>query len=270
MSIKAGVSTACLYPQMLEEALAELLGSGIKTTEIFVNTHSEVLPDFTGMLKGILAENGAECTAYHPFTCPMEPMMMFSGYRRRLRDMLEYHRYYFEAMNRLGSEIFILHGNLNAAAVEENQYFEVFNELSDAAAEYGITVAQENVARCQSRSLGFMKNMLDSLGSKARFVLDIKQAVRSDEDPFEIVRTLGSSIVHVHMSDNTPGEDCLVPGTGDFDIRGFLKLLDSIGYEGAVMTELYRKNFKTVDELSRSYRYVENIIKEIERERTVQ
>lgn len=264
--MKAGISTACLYPQLLEKALEELMDNGVKTTEIFVNTHSETVSGFTDMMADIINKHGAECTAYHPFTCPIEPMMLFSGYGRRVDDMLEYHKNYYEAMNRLGCSIFILHGNMNVVSVDENAYFDVFSRISDSASGYGITVAQENVARCQSHSLEFMKHMAEQLGDKARFVLDIKQALRSDEDPFEIVRTLGSHIVHVHMSDNSDNQDCLVPGTGTFDIYGLLKLLHSKGFDGAVMTELYRKNFTDVSELTESCRYVENIIKTIESE----
>ena len=266
--MKAGISTACLYPELIENALSGLMDNGITVTELFVNTHSEIIPEFTDMLSDILRRNNAECAAYHPFTCPIEPMMMFSGYSRRLDDMLEYHRYYFDAMNRLGCRIFVLHGNMNAVAVPEESYFEVFERFSDFADGYGITVAQENVARCQSHSLEFMKHMKEQLGKRARFVLDIKQAVRSDENPFEIAEALGDSIVHVHMSDNCAGEDCLIPGKGTFDIYGFLKLLFSKGFDGAVMTELYRKNYSTVSELAESCRYVEKIINQVESERT--
>lgn len=267
--MKAGISTACLYPDILEEALYSLLDNGVRTTEIFVNTHSEVVPEFTDMLAGMLSEYDALCAAYHPYTCPIEPMMLFSGYSRRVKDMLEYHRYYFDAMNRLGSDIFILHGNMNVVAVEESFYFEIFSQLADEAAKFGITVAQENVARCQSHSLDFMRSMSEQLGSKARFVLDIKQAVRSEEDPFKVAEVLGNRIIHVHMSDNNSSADCLVPGTGTFDIYGFLRFLDSRGFDGTVMTELYRKNFQDVYELAESYRYIESIINKIEKERNI-
>lgn len=265
--MKAGISTACLYPELLENALFELVKAGIRTTELFVNTHSEVVPEFTDMLSGIMCGYGASCVAYHPYTCPIEPMMFFSGYSRRVNDMLEYHRYYFDAMNRLGAKIFILHGNMNVVAVPENFYFEIFSQLAEKAAEFGITVAQENVARCQSHSLDFMRSMAAQLGDKAKFVLDIKQALRSGEDPFEIAEVLGDRIIHVHMSDNNEKEDCLVPGSGTFDIYGFLKLLSSKGFDGAVMTELYRKNFRDVSELADSFVYMENIINKIEKER---
>ena len=37
-------------------------------------------------------------------------------------------------MNRLGARIFVLHGNMNVVAVNEDFYFEIFSELADAAA----------------------------------------------------------------------------------------------------------------------------------------
>lgn len=261
--MKAGISTACLYPEMLETALSQLMKTGIKNTEIFVNTHSEVLPDFTDSLVSMITENGAVCTAYHPFTCPMEPMMLFSGYERRITDFLEYHKYYFEAMNRLNTDIFVLHGNMHVISVSEEFYFEIFVRLAEAAEKFGITVAQENVARCQSRSLAFLESMSRALGDKARFVLDIKQAVRSGEDPMQMADVLGNRIIHIHMSDHDSDHDCLLPGKGTFDIKGFLTKMKEKGFKGSVMTELYRSNFENITELADSFKHLENIIKTI-------
>ena len=41
-----GVSTACLYPEPLEEALYSLAVNGVSNVEIFVNTHSELKKSF--------------------------------------------------------------------------------------------------------------------------------------------------------------------------------------------------------------------------------
>lgn len=265
--MKAGVSTACLYPELIEDALCDILEHNITNTELFVNTHSEIIPEFTEKLAGILTSYSAVCSAYHPFTCPIEPMMLFSGYERRVKDMLEYHKFYFDAMNRLGTDIFILHGNLDVIAVPEDFYFDIFSRLSETAEKFGITVAQENVARCQSHSLHFMQSMLSALGEKAKFVLDIKQAVRSDEDPFEIARTLGNSIIHIHMSDHDEKNDCLLPGKGNFNIEKFLRLMAEKGFDGTVMTELYRSNFISTEELAEGFRYLDSIIKRIDKER---
>ena len=48
-----GVSTACLYPLETEKAFEYLAKNGIKNTEIFFNTDSELTPSFVSELKQI-------------------------------------------------------------------------------------------------------------------------------------------------------------------------------------------------------------------------
>ena len=57
---------------------------------------------------------------------------------------------------------------------------------------------------------------------------------------------------------------CASRGT---DIYGLLKELYLRGFDGAVITELYRNNFGSVSDLINSCRYIENIIKRIESEK---
>lgn len=40
--LRAGVSTACLYPRPVEEALYDLALAGVSCVEIFINSHSEL------------------------------------------------------------------------------------------------------------------------------------------------------------------------------------------------------------------------------------
>ncbi len=261
--MKAGVSTACLYPELLENALAQIADLGIKNTEIFINTHSELQPGFIDLLKNIISENDVSCCSVHPFTCPSEPMMFFSSYERRVDDIIDYYKYYFEAMNKLGAKILVFHGNKKIHPAPEELYFERFGRLAMTAEEFGLIAAQENVERCQSNSLEFMKNMSSYLGKYANFVLDVKQAVRSHEDPFKIASELGDKIVHVHMSDHNADRDCMLLSHGDFDIEGFLRLLSQKGFDGSVVLELYRQNFNDISELCDSYRYLEEIIRKI-------
>ncbi|MBE6841569.1 MAG: sugar phosphate isomerase/epimerase [Ruminococcus sp.] len=264
--MKAGVSTACLYPELLENALSQLAKTGIKNTEIFINTHSELQTEFTDLLKNILNNNNVSCSAVHPFTCPSEPMMFFSSYERRVDDIIDYYKYYFETMNKFGAKILVFHGNKRIHPAPEELYFERFGRLAMTAEEFGVIAAQENVERCQSNSLEFMKNMSLYLGKYANFVLDVKQAVRSHEDPFEIASQLGDKIVHVHMSDHNAERDCMLLSKGNFDIEGFLKILSKKGFDGSVILELYRQNFNDISQLYESYRYLCDIINNIEKE----
>ena len=50
------------------------------------------------------------CPSVHPFTCEIEPLMFFSEYERRMNDILEYYKLYFQFMNIVGAEIFVFHG----------------------------------------------------------------------------------------------------------------------------------------------------------------
>jgi sugar phosphate isomerase/epimerase len=105
--------------------------------------------------------------------------------------------------------------------------------------------------------------MLKNLGSAAKFVLDTKQTIRSGENIFETIDKLGNSIVHIHISDNGEKGDCLLIGEGTFNINEFLKKLSAKGFNGSVMLELYRENFKNVYDLKNSYDLIKSKIKSL-------
>jgi sugar phosphate isomerase/epimerase len=258
--LKAGVSTACLYPQPVEEALYDLVLGGVTTVELFINTHSELKRRFVANMAEILQRFDASCCSLHPYTCELEPMMLFSPYERRTADYLEYCRYYFTAMQQLGAKIFVLHGNKQIAAVNQDFYFERFGKLVALGKSYDVIVAQENVARCTSRSLAFLQQMKQEMGNDAKFVLDIKQAVRAQEDPFEMLRTLGSHVVHVHISDHGEYGDCLQIGSGRFAVKSFLQTLAAVSPDCTVMLELYRSGFQTLQDLLHNYHILQHMI----------
>lgn len=264
--LRAGVSTACLYPRVVEEALYDLALAGVGHVEIFINTHSELRTGFIDTLSKLMRRFEITCHSLHPYTGEIEPMMLFSNYPRRLEDYLEYCRLYFTAMQRLGATIFVLHGNkVPASSMNKALYFERFLRLVELGKSYGITVAQENVARCTSASLSFLKQMRDALGSDAKFVLDIKQAVRAGESPMTMLRTLGSSIVHVHISDHGEYGDCLPIGKGRFQVDAFLQELARVSPDCSVILELYRSGFSDLPELVSNYTLLQSRIRAAEK-----
>ncbi len=259
----AGVSTACLYPKLLEESVYDLAVNGISHIELFVNTVSEIEKKYVSGIAETLKRFEVTCRSFHPFTCPIEPMLFFSGYERRVDDALDFYKKYFEAMNILGAEIFVFHGNNKNVAVPDELYFERFNRLVETGKKFGIIVAQENVSRCTSGSLLFMKRMAENLGDNAKFVIDTKQAVRAGESNFDVLRTLGSRIVHAHVSDHGEMGDCLLIGRGRFNIRQFLAMLNENSPDCSVMLELYRSNFDGISDLVNNYTTLMNMIKKL-------
>ena len=140
--MKAGVSTACLYPMILEKAFLSLAKTGVKTTEIFVNSHCELGEPYKGEMLAVKRKYGIDVVSVHPFTCGIEPMMLFTAYERRVADMLDYYKRFFEYMNDFGAKYFVLHGNKNQNIIEDEMYFERYIKIQEAADSFDVCVVQ--------------------------------------------------------------------------------------------------------------------------------
>ncbi|MBE6826084.1 MAG: sugar phosphate isomerase/epimerase [Ruminococcus sp.] len=263
--MQAGVSTACLYPKLLEDALYELAVNGIAHTELFINADCELRRPFVATMAELMSRFGVTCRSLHHFAAPIEPMMLFSVYERRVGDLIDYYKHSFEAMQTLGAEIFVLHGNAVHNPVPADFYCERFMRLAEAARPYGVIVAQENVVRCQSGSLKFLEEMKAQMGDEIRFVLDVKQAIRAGENPHLMLQRLGSNVVHVHISDHSEKGDCLQLGTGRFRIRAFLEEVYRHSPECSVMLELYRSSYRGISDLVSNYRMLSRMIAGVEK-----
>lgn len=257
--MKIGVSTASLYPLHAEDAFSELCGLGIKNIEVFANSVYEGGEKCTLDMLAMRDKYGVNVTSFHPFSSPMESVFLFSEYDRRIDEMMTLYRSFFRSMNRLGAKIFVLHGAILSSKCPPQHYFKQFRFLSEAGREYGITVAQENVSYCLSGKLDFLKEMKKELGEYAAFVLDLKQARRSGENPFDYVKELENSIVHCHFSDADSQRDCLPLGKGNFDFAELVKRLRGNGFDGAMIVELYRQNYGEFSELRESSDYLGEI-----------
>lgn len=256
--MRLGVSTACLYPDLLEHSLDLLTEQGFRLFEVFVNTFSELEPEYLDDLRTRLQKAGAQVCSLHPFTSAFEVTLFFSEYERRTQDGLKFYRQYFEAANRLGVSILVLHGqrNYRTGRITEEKYLENYQRLFRLGQEYGITVAQENVVQFRSEQAAFIRRMRQNLGKECAFVLDLKQAVRAGEDPMQMLDAMGERLVHVHLNDHTAEKDCLLPGSGEFDFSILAKKLTEMGYSGNGVIEVYRNNFQKPQELVQAYDFL--------------
>ena len=80
--MKAGVSTACLYPRLLEESVYDLAVNGINHIEIFVNTDSELKKTYISNIADTLKRFEVSCRSLHPYTCAYGTYDVFSAYER--------------------------------------------------------------------------------------------------------------------------------------------------------------------------------------------
>ncbi len=257
--LKTGISTACLYPMETEQALALLLSLGYRRFEVFLNAFEELEKPFLGELKRRAEEYGASFCSVHPFTSPMESLLLFGEYSRRTEEGFRLYGRYAEAAAYLGGKYVVLHGQRQGAGpLSEEAYWERFGQLTRFLASSGARPAQENVRDHRSSDPDFIKGMREYLQEDCAFVLDVKQCVQSGCTPKEMAEAMGNRLAHVHLSDHKPGAPCLLPGAGAFDFSSFRKTLKGISYQETIVTEVYRRNFSQPEELEAARLMVES------------
>ena len=94
-------------------------------------------------------------------------------------------------------------------------------------------------------------------------VLDVKQA-RLSCYPYQMyVKDMEGSISHVHLSDvDEQGRICL-PGRGVFDFGECLHRWKDAGFDGALIVEVYPKDYGDYAELKRSCDFLDELIDKI-------
>ena len=259
MAMHVGVSTACLYPLELEKSLDILQSLGFHTYECFFNTFSELNSAYLQSFQRKLKQFDSHVCSIHPFFSGFESFMLFSEYKRRFWDTLEFYKSFFEAAQFLSAKYCVIHGD-KKTVISEEEYFSRFYTMVECGKKFGISVVQENVNLFRSADPGFILRMKKALGKDAKFVLDVKQAVRAGLDPYDVLNAMGENVVHVHISDNLPGKDCLLPGKGQMDFVRLRRRLEELHFQGDFIVELYRHNFHEPSELMEAAKFLEPLL----------
>ncbi|NLS86232.1 MAG: sugar phosphate isomerase/epimerase [Ruminococcaceae bacterium] len=254
--MKSGVSTSCLYPLETAQALTEVQNAGVENVEIFLNTYSELEPPYIETLVRTAQEKNTNVLAVHPFSCSMESFFFATDYPLRQKDGFAFYEKYFIAAKALGAKLFVFHGDYTKTPFPFKKHCENIVHLRELAREYGVEFCQENVARCKCGRIDYIKRMREYTNDDISFVLDVKQARRAKQDPLEMIDAMSGKIAHIHMSDETEFCDCALPGEGCFDTGAFFKQLIKSGFDGSIVTELYRGDFKEVAQLAQSVSYI--------------
>ncbi|MBP0963235.1 MAG: sugar phosphate isomerase/epimerase [Oscillospiraceae bacterium] len=188
----------------------------------------------------------------------MEGLLFFSDYDRRFEDARRYYEKYYKAANLLGAKLVVFHGAYKGQTIAVAEYARRMDILDGDANRFGVTLAQENVARNLSYSPKFLEELRFARPNQ-RFVFDLKQAVRSDADPFAVLQAMGQGVAHLHLSDYTADCDCLAPGFGQREFAPLFRCLSQNGYSGDAVIELYRQNFTSQQQLDQSLAFLNSL-----------
>ena len=264
-----GVSTASIFNKaMVEDIPAMLSPMGCRRIEVFLNTFSEYRPKFVELLRRRIDDAGLGVYSVHPMSNQFEAQL-FSIHPRQKADAFSVYREALNAGRILGASHYVMHGSPHLGGTAKNLELEritpVFRELLDVAAEYGITLCLENVSWCFFHAPAFGAELKDRLGDhRLKFVLDVKQAVRSGEDPFSFVEAVGEDLENWHLCDYAFDEagrlSLKMPGKGQCDFKALGAAMRDRGYKAPAFIEVYSDMYSDLDQLKESFEYMKNAL----------
>ena len=262
--MKAGVSTASLFMRKNNEDALPLLESlGVETVEVFLTSFSEYGYPFADVLKS--RKGNLTVNSVHDLNTEFEPQL-FNAHPRVKADAYGWLDKVLQSANALNAPYYTFHGTSRmkrAARSGANDNFqkmiEGFRELLDFCHARGVQLCLENVEWSTYNRLGVFSALAGALPD-LRGVLDIKQA-RISEYPYEEYLTeMGNRIAYAHVSDfNGAGKICL-PGKGNFDFDTLVKRLKDVGFDGALLVEVYTGDYGVETELKESCDYLNELL----------
>lgn len=258
--MRIGISTACFYPYVnTEDTLDIIKDLGFDLCEVFIEALSETNEDFCHSLKSKADKLGIEIYSIHAFNATFEPFL-FDRYDRRRLEMEDRFRDVCKAGKILGASFYTFHG-LTSSMPGHNieKISSTMNRLYEIAGSYNIGLSQENVSWCKSGDPEYLRELKANMNKELFYTLDIKQAVRSNREPFEYLELYGNRLSTVHINDASNISTCLLPGKGEIDLKEIIKRVSTINPDIPYIIEVYSENYKQYDELKEARDYLSQL-----------
>ena len=255
--MKTGISTASLFGRMYtEQALKFLSENKVDTCEVFLESYCEYDPEFAPVL--IKNKGKLDVHSVHTLTTQFEPQLYSLNDRARA-DSYQLLDKTMKVAGLIGAKYYTFHGvarlKNNQLPIDFDRVEKYTNQISYICKKYGVTLAYENVHWAYYNYVGFFKE-LRSRVKDVKATLDIKQARQSGIDYKDLIKEMGKDIVTVHLSDvDEKGKMCL-PGKGVTDFDDLFRRLNDVGFDGAMLLEVYQNDFDTTDQLFESLDFV--------------
>ncbi len=258
--MKIGISLACFYPEHPEEVISKVSSLGFDTAELFLNTLYETEDSYIKDFLNRCEKSGLEIYSLHPFTSALENYMFFSPYDRRIKDSMVFYERYCHVAKFLGAKVINIHGDRGMGLKDIDAYCECLKPFAQISDKYGIIFSHENVFFNSINHPGFVEKLKQKLGDNIKFTFDIKQANKGGTDPYKLCSAMGDSIANFHINDFDDNNICLLPGFGNVDHKKIVDIIKSNGYCGPALIEVYRNNFKSLEDIEKSVYYLKNVI----------
>lgn len=262
--MQTGISTASLFMRKYnEEALPFLDKIGVKHAEVFLTSFSEYEESFARLLAQ--KKGRVEVNSVHILNAQIEPQV-FSTCPRIKKDVYAYLDKIANSARLLGAPYYTFHGTARykkaARDSKNDDLARMGTSLAEAFAfckDRGATLCLENVEWSTYNRVGVfsaLKNYVPDL----KGVLDIKQARIAGEGYEAYLKEMGKNIAYVHLSDLDEKGKIRLPGQGNFDFDTLIKRLKDVGFDGALLIEVYKDDYKEETELKTACDFLDEIL----------
>ncbi len=258
--MQVGISTASLFGRFdTEKGLEFLSQNKVPCAEVFLESFCEYDKKFGKKLKKIKGD--IKVHSVHTLTTQFEPTL-YSVNLRAQKDSFELLDRTMSVAKIIGADYYTFHGGARFKktpfTIDYDRVGGITQKIVDVCGKYGVKLAYENVHWGYYNYIGFFSE-LRKRASGLKATLDIKQARQSGLGYAEFIEDMGEDIVTVHLSDiDEKGKMCL-PGRGVTDFDDLFNRLASVGFDGALLLEVYKSDFNEFSELFNSLDFVKEL-----------
>ena len=263
--MQIGISTASLFVRKTtEDALQFLEQNNVEVAEVFLESYCEYNKEFGKLL--LNNKGQVNVHSIHVLTTQFEPQL-YSINQRAQEDSFKILEGALDAGKEVGAKYYTFHGPARLKKTPIVMNFERLGNITQKIIEVcntrNISLAYENVHWSYYNYIGYFKALKErTVGLKA--TLDIKQARQSGISYKDFINEMKEDIVTVHLSGVNengkmclPGKDCLVDY---FDLFSRLK---DVGFNGAMLLEVYQNDYNNYEELFNSLYFIKNIAEKV-------
>ena len=255
--MQVGISTASLFGRYnTEDGLKFLSDNKVPCAEVFLESFCEYNENFGLLLKS--RQGNLKVHSVHTLTTQFEPTL-YSLNERAQKDSFELLDKAMAVAQIVGADYYTFHGGARFKktpfTIDYDRVGKITQRIIDVCATHGVSLAYENVHWGYYNYIGFFQE-LKKRTSGLKATLDVKQARQSGLNYSNFIEDMGEDIATVHLSDvKECGKMCL-PGRGITDFDDLFSRLRDVGFNGALLLEVYRSDFEHTNELFESLEYV--------------
>lgn len=262
--MQIGISTASLFGRFpTEDALEFLSKNQVECAEVFLESYCEYDSTFGNLLKE--KKQDIKVHSVHVLTTQFEPQL-YSVNERAQRDSFKLLDQAMKVGEQIGADYYTFHGGARFKktpfTIDYDRVGAITQRIIDICATHKISLAYENVHWGYYNYIGFFSELKKrTVGLKA--TLDIKQARQSGLSYKQFIEEMKEDIVTVHLSDYREDGKMCMPGVGITDFYDLFSRLRDVGFDGALMLEVYKSDYKDFNELFRSLEYVKTLAEKV-------